>query len=95
MLRFVTIATLALTTPPALAAETAATTAPSATPLHRGQVLRDVSGARLGTIDTVANDGSIGLIIDGGYVRLPASVVTNVDGKAQTSLSKKDVKAHR
>ncbi|WP_298692841.1 hypothetical protein [uncultured Sphingomonas sp.] len=94
MLRFVIIAALTLAATPALAVET--TAAPVATaPLRHGQVVRDVSGARLGAIDSVASDGTIGLIIDGDYVRLPASVVTNVDGKAQTSLSKKEAKALR
>ena len=94
MIRFASFAALMFVATPTFAAEATATTPPVTAP-HRGQVLRDATGARLGTIDTVASDGTIGLIIDGGYVRLPASVVTNVDGKAQTSLSKKDAKARR
>jgi hypothetical protein len=63
--------------------------------LRRSQVLLDATGARLGAIDSVAADGTIGLIVDGKYVRLPGSVITNVGGKPKTSLTKKDLKALR
>lgn len=89
-MRFI-IAALALlvSSAPAFAADGAMK---SAVALHRGQTVVDVASKRLGTVDSVANDGSIGLIVDAKYVRLPASEFTVVDGKIVSAKSKRDLR---
>ena len=94
MIRLAAIAALMLVAAPAFAADAAPFASPSSQPLKRGQTVRDANNIRLGSIDSVSADGMVGLILDGQYVRIPVSLVTNVDGKAQTSLTKKDLKKH-
>jgi hypothetical protein len=64
----------------------------SAVTLHRGQTVVDGASKRLGTVDSVANDGSIGLIVDAKYVRLAANDFTVVDGKIVSAKSKRDLR---
>uniref|UniRef100_UPI0035CB39B8 hypothetical protein n=1 Tax=uncultured Sphingomonas sp. TaxID=158754 RepID=UPI0035CB39B8 len=60
--------------------------------LHRGQTVVDAASKRLGTVDSVANDGSIGLIVDAKYVRLPSADFTVVDGKIVSAKSKRELR---
>lgn len=84
------VALLAVSVP--VAAETVAATSPPAVLVHRGQSVRDSANARLGVIDSVASDGSIGLIVDAKYVRLPAGTFSVVDGKVVTQKTKRDLR---
>ena len=81
-MRFIALFSLVLATTPALADQPM---------VHRGQVLRDANKARLGVIDSIANDGTVGLVIDGTYARVPAQTISLVDGKPTTTLIKHDL----
>jgi hypothetical protein len=60
---------------------------------EKGKMLVSANGARLGTIYRVGPDGAAEIIIDGKLVSVPASTLSNVDGKLTTSLSKSDILA--
>ena len=60
---------------------------------EKGKMLVTANGARLGTIYRVAADGAAQIIIDGKMVSVPASTLSNVDGKLTTSLTKSEVLA--
>lgn len=75
--------TLVLAAAPALAAD-----GPVAT---RGAMLRDANDVRVGQVDRVAADGSVGLIIGSKYVTVPADKLALVEGKLTTSLTKKEI----
>lgn len=62
--------------------------------IHRGQVLRDAKNARVGTIDSVANDGTIGVVIDAAYFRIPVNTISLVDGKLVTKMTKREIQGH-
>ena len=62
--------------------------------IHRGQVLRDAKNVRVGTIDSVAADGTVGLVVDAAYVRVPASTISMVDGKLVTKMTKREIQGH-
>jgi hypothetical protein len=47
--------------------------------------------ARLGSVYRVNGDGNPQVVLDGKLVTIPASTLSNVDGKLTTSLSKKDI----
>lgn len=84
------IALLAVCAP--VAAETVGPASIPAVVVHRGQLVRDAANARLGVIDSVASDGSIGLIVDAKYVRLPAGTFSVVDGKVVAKKTKRDLR---
>jgi hypothetical protein len=71
------------------AAQTATTAA------EKGKIVVSSNGSRLGTVYRVGPDGSAQIIIDGKLVSIPASTLSNVDGKLTTSLSKSEVLALR
>jgi hypothetical protein len=56
---------------------------------HTGQMLRDAANVRIGTVDSVKPDGSVGVIVEGRYVVVPVNTLAVADGKLTTSLSKK------
>jgi hypothetical protein len=60
---------------------------------EKGKMLVTSSGTRLGSVYRVGPDGSAQIIIDGKMVTVPASTLSNVDGKLTTSLSKSEVLA--
>ena len=66
---------------------------PSTVVAEKGKMLVASNGARLGNIYRVGADGSAQLIIDGKLVTVPATTLSNVDGKLTTSLSKSEVLA--
>lgn len=84
-MRLVAFAALLVAAAPALAAQS---------DVHRGQVLLDANKVRLGVIDSVATDGTVGVIVDGVYDRIPAASVNMVDGKLLTTLTKHDLRKH-
>ena len=71
---------------PALAQQTVA---------EKGKMLIAANGARLGAVYRVGTDGSAQVIIDGKMVTVPASTLSESDGKLTTSLSKNEVLALR
>jgi len=87
------LATLAATATFTATAQTASSAAGTAAVAEKGKVLMSSNGARLGTVYRVGPDGSVQIIIDGKMVTVPASTLSNVDGKLTTSLSKSEVLA--
>ncbi len=70
-------------------------TAQTTTAAEKGKVVVSSNGSRLGAVYRVGADGSAQIIIDGKLVTIPASTLSNVDGKLTTSLSKSEVLALR
>jgi len=70
-----------------------ASSAATAAVAEKGKMLISSNGSRLGTIYRVGPDGSAEIIIDGKLVSVPASTLSNVDGKLTTSLSKSEILA--
>jgi hypothetical protein len=86
-MRSILITIALLSSVPAFAAD-----APGTTPqVKNGALLRDVNNAVLGNVSRVNSDGSLGLIVDYKFVTVPAASVTVVNGKAMTTLSKKEI----
>lgn len=82
------IAVAAFSMAPAAFAQTAA---PAAVKLTTGQVLRDVDMNKLGPISQINGDGSVQIIYEQRLVTIPAASLSVVDGKAKTSMSRKDL----
>ncbi|HMK84476.1 MAG TPA: hypothetical protein VK437_00840 [Steroidobacteraceae bacterium] len=59
----------------------------------KGKMLITSNGARLGQVYRVGADGSAQMIIDGRLISVPASTLSNVDGRLTTRLSKSEVLA--
>lgn len=74
-------------------AQNASSGAATAVVAEKGKMLVTSTGTRLGTVYRVGPDGAAQIIIDGKLVSVPASSLSNVDGKLTTSLSKSEVLA--
>jgi hypothetical protein len=74
-------------------AQNASGGAGAAAAAEKGKMLVTSNGGRLGTVYRVGPDGSAQIIIDGKLVSVPASTLSNVDGKLTTSLSKAEILA--
>lgn len=59
--------------------------------IESGTMLHSSSGHRIGTIYRVSPEGNPQVIIDGRLVTVPASTVSEANGKLTTSLSKRDL----
>jgi hypothetical protein len=59
----------------------------------KGQMLVTANGARLAPVYRVGVDGSAQILIDSKTVTVPATTLTNVDGRLTTSLTKSEVLA--
>ena len=70
-----------------------ASSAATAAVAEKGKMLVSSNGSRLGTVYRVGPDGSAEIIIDGKLVSVPASTLSNVDGKLTTSMSKSEILA--
>jgi len=75
------------------AAQTSSSAAATAAVAEKGKMLVSANGSRLGTVYRVGPDGAAQIIIDGKLVSIPASTLSNVDGKLTTSMSKSDILA--
>lgn len=75
---------------PAIAAETTNTQAVPVA-LKYGMMLRDANNVRVGTVSRVNADGSVGVIVESKFVTIPASALNIVDGKAVTTLTKREI----
>ena len=70
-----------------------ASSAATAAVAEKGKMLVSSNGSRLGTVYRVGPDGAAQIIIDGKLVSVPASTLSNVDGKLTTSMSKSEILA--
>jgi hypothetical protein len=70
-----------------------ASSAATAAVAEKGKMLVSSNGSRLGTVYRVGRDGSAEIIIDGKLVSVPASTLSNVDGKLTTAMSKSEILA--
>ena len=106
MIKFVPLAALATVAalavvPTAVFAETAQqvreVTEEAAAPLdlNAGKMLYSAAGYRVAPIYRVTAEGNAQIILNGRLVTVPASSLTNVDGKVTTSLSKKEIAGAR
>ena len=59
--------------------------------VNAGQMLYSADGKRIAKIYRVNEEGSPQIIMDGRLITVPASTLTDMDGKVATSLSKRDV----
>ena len=94
MKKIVFAALIAACATPAVAADAVA---PSKLNVTVSQPLFDKEGKRVGNVYRVASDGSPQLIIDEGrLVTVPATTLTEANGKLTTSLTKREItSAHR
>ncbi len=74
-----------------------AASAPAAAPVtvKTGKFLFVAGGSRAGSIVRVAADGSPVIIMDGRTITVPASTLSDANGKLTTSLTKREVRALR
>ena len=91
-----TVATLAVTPSVVFAAETsqsvqAVTEAAAQVDVTAGKMLYGANGQRVATIYRVNAEGNPQVIIDGRLITVPASTLSNNDGKVTTSLTKREV----
>jgi hypothetical protein len=88
------LATVALA-PAAYASETSqsvrAATEGAGVQVDTGKMLYSSTGHRIASVYRVTSEGNPQVILDGRLVTVPASTLTEVDGKLTTSLSKRDL----
>jgi hypothetical protein len=68
-----------------------AVVASSAAAATIGKMLYGPDGRRIGAVYRVASNGNAELILDGKLVRVPASTLSDVNGKLSTSLTKREL----
>ncbi len=59
--------------------------------VHVGEIVRTPTGARVGAVDRINDDGSLRVIHDDQFITLPANSITSQDGKVTTSLAAKEI----
>ena len=77
-----------------IAADDSASPSAAAAPA-KGKMLVGADGVRLGIVGRVTPDGGVQIILDGKLITVPATTLSNVDGKLTTTLSKSAVLALR
>lgn len=85
MRRFLLAAVLSLAAAPAFAV-----TLPG---LHTGMVLVDAANQKVGDIDQINTDGSVGVVMDGAYAVVPADTLSMQAGRPVTKLTRKQVES--
>lgn len=63
----------------------------SAPVTRTGAMLRDANNIRVGAVDSVKPDGSVGVIYESHYVVVPGDSLSVVDGKLVTKLTKAEL----
>ena len=63
--------------------------------VNAGQMLYGTDGKRIGKIYRVNEEGNPQLILNGRLITVPASTLTDLQGKVATSLSKRDIARSR
>jgi hypothetical protein len=97
MKKFALIAALAAATvaPSAFAAETSqsvrAATEGAGVQVDAGKMLYSAAGTRIASIYRVTSEGNPQVILDGRLVTVPASSLSDVNGKVTTSLTKREL----
>jgi hypothetical protein len=97
MKKFVVLAAFAAVTlaPAAYASETSqsvrAAGESAGVDVDAGKMLYSSSGHRIASVYRVTSEGNPQVIIDGRLVTVPASTLSEVDGKLTTTLSKRDL----
>ena len=76
---------LAVVSTPAIASDLPSV--PSAPIARQGDMLRDSNNVRIGSIDSVNKDGSVGVIYNSRYVTVPGDTLSLVNGKLTTKLT--------
>jgi hypothetical protein len=66
--------------------------AESALTVTAGQSLYSADGKRVAAVYRVAADGTVQVILDGKLVNVPASTLSEADGKLVTSLSRSEIR---
>ncbi|MDE8653461.1 hypothetical protein [Novosphingobium album (ex Liu et al. 2023)] len=59
--------------------------------INAGKMLYSAAGYRIAPIYRVSAEGNPQVILNGRLVTVPASTITDVDGKVTTSLTKKEI----
>jgi len=70
----------------------AAAVSPAMAEIKKGGYLFDVDGRRIGQIDRVLENGNVWVIYGGEIKTVPAASVSEVNGKATTSLKRADIR---
>lgn len=63
--------------------------------VNAGKMLYGPKGRRIASIYRVTSEGDPQVILNGRMITVPASTLTDVDGKVTTSLSKRDLSRSR
>ena len=63
---------------------------PAVAEVKRGAPLFDAQGKRIGVINRILADGSITVIVKNAIVTIPASTLSDVDGKIVTPLTRSE-----
>jgi hypothetical protein len=82
------MAALSVSAPVAVFAQAPAATGVSVNP---GKMLYSSNGQRVGAVYRVNAEGDPQIILSGKLVTIPASTLSEVDGKLTTSLARKDI----
>jgi hypothetical protein len=69
----------------------AATEAAAPVNVVAGKMLYSANGSRVASVYRVAADGKVQVIIDGRLITVPASTLSEVNGKVTTSLTKSEL----
>jgi hypothetical protein len=64
----------------------------AAVSVKAGQSLYGASGKRVASVYRVTDDGTVQVILDGKLISVPASTLSEVDGKVVTNLSRSDLR---
>ncbi len=97
MKKFAVLAALAtvVLAPAAVAAESSqsvrAATEGASVNVDAGKMLYSAAGTRIASVYRVTADGNPQVILDGRLITVPASTLSEVEGKLTTSLSKRDL----
>ena len=73
----------------------AATEAAGTVQVDTGKMLYSSTGNRIASVYRVTSEGNPQVILDGRLVTVPASTLSDVNGKLTTSLSKRDLARSR
>ena len=82
------VAVLSASLPAAVSAQTPAAAGVS---VNSGKMLYSSNGQRVGAVYRVTAEGDPQVILSGKLVTIPASTLSEVDGKLTTSLARKDI----
>lgn len=63
----------------------------TASPARAGQMLYDSTGHRVASVNRVTKEGDVQVILEGRLITVPASTLSQANGKLTTSLSKADI----